>query len=100
MAKKHRYRVPNRYCETISKQFHRHARMGIAQISHLWLMPGLLPTKITKTQLGCTSQLCAKFRQMHENVGQIKRPGSEIKSSQDCLGMGQVHSEVLSTVSV
>eukprot|EP00965_Chrysotila_dentata_P238120 6202303-Pleurochrysis_carterae.AAC.1 len=35
--------------------------------------------------------MCGSCR---NHVGQIKRPGSDNKLSQNCLGMGQVHSEV------
>eukprot|EP00965_Chrysotila_dentata_P080890 2670059-Pleurochrysis_carterae.AAC.2 len=36
---------------------------------------------------------------MHDHVGQIKRPGGRNHlSSQECLGMGQVHLEVPATV--
>eukprot|EP00965_Chrysotila_dentata_P228832 6196830-Pleurochrysis_carterae.AAC.5 len=46
--------------------------IGTAQISHLWLMPGLLPAHITI----CMHQyVCKVASNEHGHVGQIKGPG-------------------------
>eukprot|EP00965_Chrysotila_dentata_P070488 2329434-Pleurochrysis_carterae.AAC.1 len=64
--------------------------MGTAQISHLWLLPGLLKHtgSATNSDHNLDAPSMSKVSSnVQDRVSQMKGPESKIKSSQNCLGM-------------
>eukprot|EP00965_Chrysotila_dentata_P079034 2606350-Pleurochrysis_carterae.AAC.1 len=75
----------------ILKQCHKHVYMGTAQISQTLVAH---VGSATDSNHNLYAAVVCKVSSNVYDHGQIKGPDSKIKSSQECLGMRQVHSEV------